>query len=53
MSDGEKIRDVLSIIDGFLKEGEQLKKKSDDEYRNSKIFLACEMLRMVKARLED
>lgn len=53
MSDKGKINEALALINDLLKEGDQLRKSNKDEYRDSKIFLACEMLRMVKARLED
>ena len=53
MSDKDKINEALTLINNLLKEGDQLRKSSKDEYKDSKIFLACEMLGMVKARLED
>lgn len=52
MSNEKKIESALSVINQLLKEGEQLHEKSDDEYKQSKIFLACEMLKMVKKELE-
>lgn len=51
MINEKKIESALSVINQLLKEGEQLQKKSVDEYKQSKIFLACEMLKMVKREL--
>lgn len=51
MSSEKKIENALSVIDQLLKEGEQLQKKSNDEYKESKVFLACEMLKIVKREL--
>lgn len=51
MNAEEKIENAISVIDQLLIEGDKLKEKSDDEYKNSKVFLACEMLKMVKREL--
>ena len=51
MSSENKIENALAVINQLLKEGDQLQKRSDDEYKQSKIFLACEMLKMVKKEL--